>query len=72
MGVRMLGKEKREKSNGRACQGEEESRFKKGAGMGSTFRPVTSFRMPPGRYDSRKEVHSVACTCGRRDARHRN
>lgn len=30
----MLGKEKREMSYGRACQGEEETRFKKGAASG--------------------------------------
>lgn len=48
----MLGKEKRERSSGRACQ-EEESRFKKGAAVDSTFRPVTSFRVPQGRHDSR-------------------
>lgn len=46
MGVRMLGEEKREKSNGRACQREEETRFKKGAAVDSSFRPVTSFRVP--------------------------
>jgi hypothetical protein len=30
---------------------EEECRFKKGAGVDSIFQPVTSFRVPWGRYD---------------------
>lgn len=63
MGARMLGKEKREKSNGRACKGEEETRFKKGAAMDWTFRPVTSFRVPPGRYDSRLKLDGRRHVC---------
>jgi len=41
---RMLGKEEKKKEQ-RSCQGEEECRFKKRAGVDSIFRPVTSFRM---------------------------